>query len=101
MSDAYLRVDAEGIRIKRLLSRPRRFPWEEVQRVLLRDAVFEVDLRGGRRERCVLNPRLHAAARVEELRELLGRYRDRHEFLLAVDEVDAVGGSAGSMERGG
>ncbi len=87
MSDAYLRVDPEGIRIKRLLSRPRRFPWEQVQRVWLRDVVVEVNLRGGRRERCLLNPRLHAAARMEELRDLLGRYRDRHEFPLAVDEV--------------
>ena len=87
MSDAYLRVDPEGIRIKRLLSRPRRFTWEQVQRVWLRGAVVEVDLRGGRRERCVLNPRLHAAARMEELRGLLERYRDRHEFPLAVDEV--------------
>lgn len=87
MSEAWLRVDPEGIRIKRLLSRPRRFTWEQVQRVWLRDAVVEVDLRGGRRERCGLNPRLHAATRMEELRDLLGRYRDRHEFLLSVDEV--------------
>ena len=97
LSDAYLRVDAEGIRIKRLLSRPRRIPWEQVQRVWLRGAVVEVDLRGGRRERCVLNPRLHAAARLQELRDLLGRYRDRHEFLLAVDEVAAESGSARPM----
>ena len=87
MSDAYLRVDPDGIRIKRLLSRRMRFPWEQVQRVWLRGAVVEVDLRGGRREQCLLNPRLHAAARMEELRGLLGRYRDRHEFLLAVDGV--------------
>ena len=87
MSDAYLRVDPEGIRIKRLLSRPRRLSWDQVQRVWLRGAVVEVDLRGGRRERCLLNPRLHAAARMEELRDLLGRYRNRHGFLLAVDEV--------------
>ena len=87
MSDAYLRVDPEGIRIKRLLSRPRRFSWDQVQRVWLRGAVVEVDLRGGRRERWVVNPRLHAEARMEELRDLLGRYGDRHEFLLAVDEV--------------
>ena len=87
VSEAYLRVDPEGIRIKRLLSRPRRFSWDQVQRVWLRDAVVEVDLRGGRRERCGLNPRLHAATRMEELRDLLGRYRDRHEFLLSVDEV--------------
>ena len=97
MSDAYLRVDAEGIRIKRLLSRPRRFSWEEIQRVWLRGAVVEVDLRGGRRERCVLNPRLQAAVRLQELRDLLGRYRDRHEFLLAIDEVAAESGSAGVM----
>ena len=96
MSDAYLRVDPEGIRIKRLLSQPRRFPWEQVQRVWLRGAVVEVDLRGGRRERCVLNPRLHAEARMEELRDLLGRYRDRHEFLLTVDEVAAESGNARS-----
>ena len=99
MSDAYLRVDAEGIRIKRLLSRPRRFPYKykEVQRVWLRGTVVEVDLRGGRRERCVLNPRLQAAARLQELRDLLGRYRDRHEFLLAVDEVEAESGSPRPM----
>ena len=87
MSEAWLRVDPEGIRIKRLLSRPRRFSWEQVQRVWLRGAVVEVDLRGGGRERCLLNPRLHADVRMEELRDLLGRYRDRHEFPLAVDEV--------------
>ena len=94
MSDAYLRVDPEGIRIKRLLSRPRRFPWEQVQRVWLRGVVVEVDLRGGRRERCLLNPRLHAEARMEELRDLLERYRDRHEFLLTVDGVAAESGNA-------
>ena len=94
MSEAWLRVDPEGIRIKRLLSRPRRFPWEQVQRVWLRGVVVEVDLRGGRRERCLLNPRLHAEARMEELRDLLGRYRDRHEFLLTVDEVAAQSGNA-------
>ncbi|MCY3759991.1 MAG: PH domain-containing protein [Gemmatimonadetes bacterium] len=54
MSDAYLRVDPGGMRIKRLLSRPRRFPWKQVQRVWLRSVVVEIDLRGGRRERCVL-----------------------------------------------
>ena len=97
LSDAYLRVDTEGIRIKRLLSRPRRIPWEQVQRVWLRGAVVEVDLRGGRRERCVLDPRQQAAARLQELRDLLGRYRDRHEFLLAVDEVEAGSGSARPM----
>ena len=97
LSDAYLRVDAEGIRIKRILSRPRRIPWEQVQRVWLRGPVVEVDLRGGRRERCVINPRLQAAVRLEELRDLLGRYRDRHEFALAVDEVEAESGTAGSM----
>ena len=87
MSDAYFRVDSEGIRIKRLLSRPRRFPWDQVQRVWLRGAVVEVDLRGGIRERCVLNPRLQAKGRMEELRELLVEYRDRHGFQLALDEV--------------
>ena len=99
MSDAYLRVDAEGIRIKRLLSRARRISYEQVQRVWLRGAVVEVDLRGGRRERCVLNPRLQAAERLQELRDLLGRYRDRHEFLVAVDEVEAESGSARSRGR--
>ena len=63
----------------------------------LRGAVVEVDLRGGGRERCVLNPRLQAAARLQELRDLLGRYRDRHEFLLAVDEVAAESGSPRPM----
>ena len=97
LSDAYLRVDAEGIRIKRLLSRARRISYGQVQRVWLRGTVVEVDLRGGRRERCVLNPRLHAAARLQELRDLLGRYRDRHEFLLAVDDGEAESGSPRSI----
>ena len=92
LSDAYLRVDAQGIRIKRLLRRPQRIPHEQVQRVWLRGSVVELDLRGSRRERCALNPRLHAAERMEELRDLLRRYGDRHGFLLAVDEVE--GGSA-------
>lgn len=101
LSDAYLRVDAEGMRIKRLLSRPRRISWEQVRRVWLRGGVVEVDLRGGRRERCVLNPRLQAAARLEELRELLVEYRDRRGFLLALDDAEAEGGRTGAIGRGG
>ena len=91
LSDVYLRVDSKGIRIKRILSRPRRFPLEQVQRVWLRGTVIEVDLRGGRRERCVANQRLQAEERLQELRDLLGRYSDRHGFPLAVDEVAGAG----------
>ena len=94
MSDAYLRVDPEGMRIKRLLSRPLRFPWEQVQRVWLRGAVVVMDLRGGLRERCVLNPRLQAAVRLEELRDLLGRYPNRHDFALTVEDGESGSGNA-------
>ena len=70
------------------MSRPRRFPWEQVQRVWLRGAVVQVDLRGIR-ERCVLNPRLQAEQRLQELRDLLGRYSERHEFLLTLEDVES------------
>ena len=33
------------------------------------------------------------------MQELLGRYRDRHEFLLAVDEVETESGSAQPIGR--
>ncbi len=35
LSDAYLRLDAKGVRVKRLLSAARRIPWEQELRDLL------------------------------------------------------------------
>ena len=92
MSDAYLRVDAEGIRIKQLLSGPRRFPWEQEQRVWLRGSVVEVDLRDGLRERCVVKPPRAAGGAAPAGTDLLGRYSERHDFALTLEDVESGSG---------